>query len=571
MIVKCTIRVLFLLSAILCVSENLAHAQIVFPDTSGYGGYYITSKLSLLSLGGNREFAAEQQLWEDQQWTIRLARAGSNYYLLSTRDFDRYLIASDKIEQRPAIVVRPSGTLGVEALWLIKGNKDRSYTIVSVQNQLCLGIYGSGLKPGAFAQLQQCDDSDSQKWWIEPANSFYGSVFTGIDQEDFPLVEAKEASGAWTWGASVQMLLSYYGANQTQESIIERTFGTSANLPDLPEVFADDTRWGSFVSLTTQLDDWNIGTRSMPKLIKAAVSPGPLTIEGVMNRLNKGRPILVALHYGRNRGYVVIGANYGRTINALMVADPLIGTRVYPVGAFLNSVSAYWDITVSDSSPTKPLETSLSGRLAQVRWNFQEDIKYISSRTTTLPDRSVKKVYSVEALKEAVVSCKQLLMKELDQSEFVGMKAYVERFFPSDVGKAKDGANLESIRGDGRSSKRAFAHAVQQSEIGEAEFNGVVQKVEAFLSKLIANKRAVNLEVMSTPEGASFVLSAQGGASRSNDTNARVTNLFRGLYQFTLSKEGFRSVTREMNLVDESGTTIICKIYQTQAGSCLFK
>jgi hypothetical protein len=499
---------------------------------------------------------------------IQLVKPG--YYSLVTRG--HYLTAPGNITQRPAVIV-PSLTIpSVEALWQLKPNKDRSYSIVSAKDELCLGIFDSSLRIGAWIQQQQCDQSDSQKWWIEPANYYYATTFTGIDDEDVRLSEAKERTGPWSWGASVQMLLNYYGSNQSQENIVEHAFGTTTNLPNLPDAFSNDMQWGEFVSLTTQLDDWNVGTEISPKRVQARVSPGPLSSESLMTRLNGGRPILVALHGGSNRAVVITGAHYARTLDFLIVADPLFGLRAYPAWAFLNSVSAYWDISLSGSTVTKQLEASLSARLTYVARIFHNEVTSIPSKTVKLPDGSAKRFYSEYAVKQAVLFCKSQLISELDQSEFAGMKSYVERFFPS--GEFRVGAFSERPTHATYSllpTTFSYLSQRQEPQLGESEFNGIVQKVEVFLSKLIANKKAVSLDVTSTPEGASFVLVAEGGANRSNDTNARVTNVFRGLYKFTLSKEGFRTISRELNLVDESGTSIICKIYQTQAGSCLLK
>jgi hypothetical protein len=157
-------------------------------------------------------------------------------------------------------------------------------------------------------------------------------------------------------------------------------------------------------------------------------------------------------------------------------------------------------------------------------------------------------------------------LNELAQPEFAGVKAYVNKFFPTLLGVNSPSPDL-MVKASIRNTR--FSHSFQEQQITEAMFKKIAERVEAFFAKL--NKKSVDLEIESVPDGATFVLTAQGGSRRTNDTNARITNVFRGIYTFQLSKDGYQSVSREVNLVDEAANNIVCKIYASQAGSCVLK
>jgi hypothetical protein len=365
------------------------------------------------------------------------------------------------------------------------------------------------------------------------------------------------------------MVLRYYGEEVNQRVVLQRTYGKTSNglPPELP------TTIEGFGELTAALDQWNIGRGKLSNVVAARMFSSAPRPSRLIESLNKGRPVVVVLDSTPGRILMITGVRYSEAdsgdIRAVTAVDPLLGQRTYPPSAFLARVSGYWDLGLSGSVPARALEASLSARLDYSEKEFESDISRLQVKRVILSDGTIQTGYDTDEVKEVVLHSKERLLRELRQAEFAGMRVYVEKFYPL-VESSTTSNNSVSLPTDdlaGRDIK--FLHARRQARLlAEAQFNKIVSSVRSFHSKLRANKKAVDLDVVSTPDGAKFEFKAEGGESRTNDTNSRVTNIFRGWYTFTLTKEGLRPITREVNLVDDAVTSIVCKIYRTEAGSC---
>jgi len=426
-----------------------------------------------------------------------------------------------------------------------------------------------GLPPfveGTPVLYEPCDNSETQKWWFESAGSKV-SVYTGIAPDAFPFSSAKQGMTAWTWAASLEMLLSYYGASQSQTKIIQRSFAVDdvAEIPQLADESSTQNLRG-FATLTTRLNNWDVGTEKSPNSLKALVLKNAPSSSYLIAYLDRARPIMAALHIGSDRVMLIIGATYSDTVRTVIVEDPLYGPRQYPATAFFNSMIAYWELDLERALTYSELESSLAAILNETAEQFRSEISRIPARRVTDPNGKSRTVYSFSSMRKALVNSKTNLMAELDQPEFAGLKAYVSKSFPiAQVTTSQDSIIREPML------RTQLSHRFLDQQVEETEFKKIIAGVEEFFSKLSQNKKSVNLEVQSLPDGATFVFTAEGGNSRTNDTNARITNIFRGLYTFRLSKEGYRTISREVNLVDEAANTIVCKIYASQAGSCVLK
>lgn len=87
-----------------------------------------------------------------------------------------------------------------------------------------------------------------------------------------------------------------------------------------------------------------------------------------------------------------------------------------------------------------------------------------------------------------------------------------------------------------------------------------ISKIQELIERLSAVDRlAVDLRVTSVPEGASVSLATlRTSPARTTATNASLTNVYRGYYRYTVSKNGFKTISGDLNLVDERGTLLRC-------------
>jgi hypothetical protein len=159
------------------------------------------------------------------------------------------------------------------------------------------------------------------------------------------------------------------------------------------------------------------------------------------------------------------------------------------------------------------------------------------------------------------------------------MKAYVERFYPLANNlitfkvKAKQTSTVRITWGEDIRSYTGFYYAgalfhAQEEELTLATPPSVdmsIAYVIDFFARLRRNVKAVNLSVVSMPDEAGVELKTALGKTRTTSTNSQFTNVFRGLYTYTVRKNGYKPVQQELNLIDEAGTTLTCKLYSATA------
>jgi len=131
------------------------------------------------------------------------------------------------------------------------------------------------------------------------------------------------------------------------------------------------------------------------------------------------------------------------------------------------------------------------------------------------------------------------------------LRNYVERSFPAPVDESKD--------------------VVQKEEV-ETRF-GVIRELLAKLSRLDSFR--LNLTVNTTPAKARFELVPKVGTPVSSTTNSRLTNIYRGEYDYYITKAGYKRVHATINFIDRSGSVLECEL-QPDSGAeealpCTFK
>ena len=122
------------------------------------------------------------------------------------------------------------------------------------------------------------------------------------------------------------------------------------------------------------------------------------------------------------------------------------------------------------------------------------------------------------------------------------LRSYVERSFPGPVDES--------------------AEVVQKEEV-EKRFS-LVRELLAKLSHLDSFR--FDLTVNTSPPKARFELVPRVGTSISSTTNSRLTNIYRGEYDYNITKAGYKRIHETINFIDRSGSVLECEL-QPDSGS----
>lgn len=162
----------------------------------------------------------------------------------------------------------------------------------------------------------------------------------------------------------------------------------------------------------------------------------------------------------------------------------------------------------------------------------------------TIPERGQEFV-EASAVRDALLASKFALVDQLAMDEYAGLRAYAERFYPTEP-------PLDTVHwGPNRVP-------VTSTEDATYAFAGA----NAFLGRLAeAGSRAMDLRVTSAPAQAAFRIEAEGGGSvRATATDDDLKNLYRGLYTYTVTRNGYKTVKAPLNLIDEDGRVLVCRL-----------
>jgi hypothetical protein len=131
------------------------------------------------------------------------------------------------------------------------------------------------------------------------------------------------------------------------------------------------------------------------------------------------------------------------------------------------------------------------------------------------------------------------------------LRGYVERNFPVPVDESKDIVQREDV-------ERRFS---------------LVRELLAKLSGLDSFR--LNLTVNTHPSRARFDLLPRVGTPVSTTTNGRLTNIYRGEYDYYITKAGYKRVHETINFIDRSGSVLECELQPDkgpeEALPCQFK
>jgi len=116
------------------------------------------------------------------------------------------------------------------------------------------------------------------------------------------------------------------------------------------------------------------------------------------------------------------------------------------------------------------------------------------------------------------------------------LRGYVERSFPEPVD--------------------ASAPAIQR-EVVESRFS-LVRELLAKLSRLDSFR--LNLTINTRPSNARFELVPRVGTHLTSTTNSRLTNVYRGEYDYTITKAGYKRVHETINFIERAGSILECDL-----------
>jgi hypothetical protein len=227
--------------------------------------------------------------------------------------------------------------------------------------------------------------------------------------------------------------------------------------------------------------------------------------------------------------------------------------------------------------PITALETELSQQLLNAENRFTESIKQLTTTRGTLPDGGTLEGYNVTQVKQVIEQGKSVLLEHLEEPAFSGFKAYANRFYPlannlvtfpikPDQKLGRSDLKVKELRTEMTTTRSHFVYQETQEDkehvlATPGSVDAAIAAVVSFFGKLRGNIKAIDLSVISEPDEAGVELKTELGKLRTTSTNSKFTNVFRGLYTYTVRKNGYKGIQKELNLIDEEGTILKCKLY----------
>jgi len=96
-----------------------------------------------------------------------------------------------------------------------------------------------------------------------------------------------------------------------------------------------------------------------------------------------------------------------------------------------------------------------------------------------------------------------------------------------------------------------------------ASVNDAISRIVAAIDRILSyNKLALPLDVITVPTSAHFEMQIQANQRKlpAITTNERVPNVWRGIYTATVSKAGYKSTSRTIDLINGSPTRVTCTL-----------
>jgi hypothetical protein len=158
------------------------------------------------------------------------------------------------------------------------------------------------------------------------------------------------------------------------------------------------------------------------------------------------------------------------------------------------------------------------------------------------------------AVVRSIESNKAQLITDLEGEELAGLRAYVRVKYPP-------ATELVVFRSPTFGSELVEPYSKED----------VVSKALGFISDTRAKltnsqrrgKETINLDCKSEPTEAKFELVAEGGTVREGTSDSTLSNVYRGLYTYKVTKAGYKTIQEHLiDLVNEDGTSLECRLHR---------
>lgn len=154
--------------------------------------------------------------------------------------------------------------------------------------------------------------------------------------------------------------------------------------------------------------------------------------------------------------------------------------------------------------------------------------------------------YEFDSLETLLNSARKILEEPIQRPQLAGLRAFVSRFYP-------DTKEMKSRRVQGIPID-IIETGVAESAVTRAR--GVAESIRKMSSVV------VDLSVTTVPQQQAVVkLEPEGGgAGHTGTADTQFKNVYRGLYVYNVSKQGMKTITRSINLVDDSRPILECRL-----------
>jgi len=184
-------------------------------------------------------------------------------------------------------------------------------------------------------------------------------------------------------------------------------------------------------------------------------------------------------------------------------------------------------------------------RFESVKSAFEIEVKGLNSKS-----RGIEQGYDPVDVNVTLQKTKNAALSQIPPKD-KPLRNYVESKFPTPVDESRDLAPKEEV---------------------EKRFS-LLRELLGKLSRL--DSLRLDLTVNTRPSKARFDLVPKVGTPVSSTTNSRITNIYRGEYEYYVTKAGYKRVHDTISFIDRSGSVLECEL-QPDSGPedalpCTFK
>lgn len=174
------------------------------------------------------------------------------------------------------------------------------------------------------------------------------------------------------------------------------------------------------------------------------------------------------------------------------------------------------------------LRPDIGARFDSVKTDFESEI-------THLPKIRGENGYSSSDVNAALRKTKDATLAPIPPED-KPLRAYVDRSFPAPVDESTEIVKKEDVQ----------------------ERFSLVRLLLAKLSRLDSFR--LDLTVNTNPSKARFELVPRVGEHLASTTNGRLTNVYRGEYDYYITKAGYKRIHETINFIDRAGTVLQCEL-----------